>query len=62
MDSIEKTEEKGEEIYKIGVQDPNYDIIISYAKIENTRKRLQIAGTQICPSNIDLLKKSVNLR
>jgi len=61
LDIFEKTEENGEEIYKIGVNDPSFKAISHMAKKENTRKRVQIAEVNKCPSNVDLLKKSINL-
>jgi len=62
LDNFEKTEEDGEEVYKISIQDPNHKDVILYAKNENTRKRVQLAEFEICPSNVDLLKKAVNLK
>jgi len=62
LENFEKTEENGEEIYKIGLDHPNYGDIYVYSKNENTRKKAYNAMYQICPSNIDLMKNYANLK
>ena len=61
LEIFEKTEENGEEIYKIELKNPNINDILRYSKSEIARKRVTTTKYQICPSHVDLMKKSVNL-
>jgi len=62
LDGFEKTIKDGEEIYLLDHDHPKGYDVVHYAKNENTRKKYLTTVNQICPSNIDILKRLVNLR
>jgi len=62
LNYFDNTIKDGEKIYTIALSNPVSNVIIEYCKNESTREAFAVISGQICPSNVDVLKKIINLR